>query len=588
MHDKKSTLPHHLPHHSELVGESARSTLRHSSHEFSRESSRSNPAPHTSPSTQSPIIVLGNFQLTSRLGEGTYATAYHARQIGTDREAVVKIAHEHLVRGKMSTIIRERFDTEIRASTRIKHPNIVTVYTAGDVNGAPAIAMEYVDGELLESFLDSHSQLTERQFTEIFSQLAGALATLHGAGIIHRDLSPRNIIVQEPEPGRFVPKLLDFGISQLDGNTRHTAGPIGTPQFMAPEILRGETSQAVDLFSFGLLMWWAACGFPFIPEDATQFEAFKLLSSMEKAPEAPPEMKFLAPEIRRAITRSLSPEPTFRPSAKELSALFAGYTGNTSRESAEFYALPRDSAGPSMGRRALEVLLLVHPSVPESLAREALFGEHLTVHRCGINEWERRFHSLERFDLVLVPLNRNDDDSMRFSVLELAAARTRVSTPLKLYAYSDAMLPRETLRRMGLDEVWVLPRERAAMQLSIDEINSISTQQWQRVNSDTLYRSLEEDSHVTHSLIDELIGQMPEWILELEDALYAGNRKRVFALCGEISSHAMSVGAENIIALTRRFCELPVLEYKTRGLRLIEELESEYKLLFNELSRVKR
>ena len=126
------------------------------------------------------------------------------------------------------------------------------------------------------------------------------------------------------------------------------------------------------------------------------------------------------------------------------------------------------------------------------------------------------------------------------------------------------------------------------MQLSIAEINSISTQQWQRVNSDTLYRSLEEDSHVTHGLIDELIGQMPEWILEIEDALVAGNRKRVFALCGEISSHAMSVGAENIIGLTRRFCELPVLEYRSSGLKLVEELESEYKLLFNELSRVKR
>lgn len=587
MQDQKSTLPHHLPLHSDLVSEEAQPFPRVGS--FAREGSQpQHMSPNTASGHQAPIIVLGNFQLTSRLGEGTYATAYHARQIGTDREAVVKIAHEHLVRGKMSTIIRERFETEIRASTRIKHPNIVTVYTAGDVNGAPAIAMEYVAGQMLEDFLEQNAPLTERQFTELFTQLASALATLHGAGIIHRDLSPRNIIVQEIEPGRFVPKLLDFGISQLDGNTRHTAGPIGTPQFMAPEILRGETSQAVDLFSFGLLMWWAVCGFPFIPEDATQFEAFKLLSSMEKAPEAPPEMKFLAPEIRRAVTRSLSPDPSWRPSANELSALFASYTGASSRDSAEFYAPPRDSVKPATSRRALEVLLLVHPSVPETLAREALVDDAVTLHRCGINEWERRFHSLERFDLVLIPLNRNDDDSMRFSVLELAAARTRVATPLKLYAYSDAMLPRETLRRMGLDEVWVLPRERAAMQLSIAEINSISTQQWQRVNSDTLYRSLEEDSHVTHGLIDELIGQMPEWILEIEDALVAGNRKRVFALCGEISSHAMSVGAENIIGLTRRFCELPVLEYRSSGLKLVEELESEYKLLFNELSRVKR
>ena len=540
---------------------------------------------HTPHGVREPV-VLGSFELLSRLGEGTYATAYRARQIGTEREAVVKIAHEHLVRGRMSTIIRERFQTEIRASTRIKHPNIVTVYTAGDVNGAPAIAMEFVEGELLESFLESRGQLTERQFTEIFSQLASAIAVLHNAGIIHRDLSPRNIIVQEPEPGRFLPKLLDFGISQLDGNTRHTQGPIGTPQFMAPEILRGETNQSADLFSLGLLMWWAACGYPFIPEDASQFETFKLLSSLEKAPAPPAEMKFLAPELRRGIVQSLSPNPEDRPSARELTALLSEYNGGMSRDSAEFYALPRETEPKQ--RRSFEVLLLVHPSVPESYVREALPMDGITVQRCGLNEWERHYHSLERFDLVLVPINRNDDDTMRFSILELAAARTRVSTPLKLYAYSDTMLPRETLRRMGMDEVWMLPKERDAMKRSVTEINTSTANRWQRVNSDTLYRSLEEDSFVTHELIDDLIGQMPEWILELEDALEEGNRKAVFSLCGEISSYSMSVGADNIIALTRRFCELAPTDYTSKGYKLIEELESEYKLLFNELSRISR
>ena len=357
---------------------------------------------------------------------------------------------------------------------------------------------------------------------------------------------------------------------------------------MAPEILRGETSQAADLFSFGLLMWWAVCGYPFVPEDATQFEAFKLLTSLEKAPSPPEEMKFLAPELRRAIVQSLSPEPDWRPAAGDLAALFSNYSNKVGRDSAEFYAPAKDSTPSSAGRRTLEVLLLVHPSVPESYVREAMPMEGVAVQRCGLNEWERRYHSLERFDLVLVPINRNDDDTMRFSILELAAARTRVSTPLKLYAYSDTMLPRETLRRMGMDEVWMLPKERDAMMSSITGVNTSSVNQWQRINSDTLYRSLEEDSNVTHELIDDLIGQMPEWILELEDALEEGNRKAVFSLCGEISSYSMSVGADNIIALTRRFCELAPTDYTSKGYKLIEELESEYKLLFNELSRVKR
>ena len=103
-------------------------------------------------------VVLGSFKLLKRIGSGAFATAYLAHQQGTDRKAVVKIPHRHLLNGESGDSIRARFAAELRASSRINHPNIATVYTAGDTHGSiPTIAMEYVAGYSLRKVLKTRA-----------------------------------------------------------------------------------------------------------------------------------------------------------------------------------------------------------------------------------------------------------------------------------------------------------------------------------------------------------------------------------------------------------------------------------------------
>lgn len=533
------------------------------------------------------LIVLGNFQITARIGEGTYATAYLAKQVGTDRDAVVKIAHPHLIHGHMSELIRRRFEIELRASTRVKHPNVVTIYTAGDVDGAPAIAMEYVEGKTLEQHLGESAPMTERMFVEIFSQLANALAALHREQIIHRDVSPRNIVLQPLMAGSYRAKLLDFGISQLDGNTRHTAGPIGTPQFMAPEILKGETSSAVDIFSLGLLMWWGLTGEPFIEEGSDQYAVFKLLSSMDRAPSFDGKALHISAEIRRIVQRALSPEPLQRPSAMELAAVLSEYVSMGPRESAEHQSLMRHrSSSPETSGRRSHVLVLTSEEVSARLVRDAL-PVHVTYTLCKLKEWRARFSSLSSFDAVYVPLTTSQSEHTRYVLLDLVAERTLTASTVKIFAYSHELIARDSWRRLGVDETWVLPAEASSLHHTLQNL-STKRSPWERAGSDALFRSLEEDSIGTRQVIDEFIGGMPEWLLELETALDLTDRARLFTLCGELSSRAMSVGAENIITITRKLCELPANAYLSQGFALVQELESEYKLLFTELSTLRR
>jgi len=279
-------------------------------------------------------LVLDNFLLSRALGRGSYATAYLAKQVGTDRDAVVKIAHPNLLHGEQAEIIRERFAIEARASTRVQHPNLITVYMAGEVDGMPAIAMEYAPGVTLARHLHSCGPLPEEDILEIFAPLADALAALHENGIIHRDLSPNNIVLKESGEQALQPKILDFGISQLDGVSKHTTGPIGTPQFMAPELLRGDSGPAVDLFSLGQLCWWAMTGEPMIPGDISSLEAFKMLHALEKSPDFEAHaMARYSGELLAVVQGLLDPEPGARPSAREVEGVLSSLVAGTSSPS---------------------------------------------------------------------------------------------------------------------------------------------------------------------------------------------------------------------------------------------------------------
>jgi serine/threonine protein kinase len=266
-----------------------------------------------------PILELGGFRLLSILGEGSFATAYLAQQIGTERKAVLKVAHTHLIRGPYGEMIRQRFDAEVRAITRIQHPNMVTVYTSGLTDGGvPYIAMEFINGHTLDERLQRAAPLTRATVLVIFEQVASVLKSAHALGVVHRDITPNNIMLQDGPAGEPIARVLDFGIAMLDEKHTHTVGPIGTPRYLAPEQLNGRAVAQSDIFSLGAVLWWALTGHEYLEEASSIFDIFRIYN-YEGVPNNPHKLrKDIDPELARLVTSMLQAKPEDRPDAATL------------------------------------------------------------------------------------------------------------------------------------------------------------------------------------------------------------------------------------------------------------------------------
>lgn len=265
-------------------------------------------------------VELGCFRLEEVIGQGSYGTTYLATQLGFDRQAVVKIAHAELLDTRDAEVVRRRFADELRAATRVTHENLVTLYTAGETaEGLPAIAMELVPGDPLEDLLIVHPAGLPYEIVEpAFTQLASALAALHAAGVVHRDLSPRNVMIDAPpgHPPRL--KVLDFGVAMLRGRPRHTVGAVGTPRYMAPEQVIGRAVPASDVFAMGAMLWWALTGQEY-RSDALTLEDLQV-HELEGRGHVDP--RTIAPDLPASIAELLGDMLAYseheRPTAEEL------------------------------------------------------------------------------------------------------------------------------------------------------------------------------------------------------------------------------------------------------------------------------
>jgi tRNA A-37 threonylcarbamoyl transferase component Bud32 len=267
----------------------------------------------SSANSTAPRIVLGSFRLLDVLGQGSFASAYLAEQVGTDRKAVVKIAHGHLLGGPQGAIVRQRFASEVRAATRVTHPNLVTIYTAGETDdGLPALAMEYLEGETLGARLRRGVPLAFDELFRGFAQLASALTLVHANRIIHRDISPDNVFLAETHDGLTI-KLLDFGIARLQDLASGTSAMIGTPFYVAREQLRGMAETASDVYSVGSLLWWCLTGQE-IYGHVTELNQLVYLLETQTEPPDPTSVCPTLPAAIAALVRSmLHPEPPERP-----------------------------------------------------------------------------------------------------------------------------------------------------------------------------------------------------------------------------------------------------------------------------------
>ncbi len=203
------------------------------------------------PAAVGPGTVLADrYEILQSLGEGGMGAVYKARDRELDRIVALKVIRPDLAR---HAEILQRFKRELVLSRQVTHRNVIRIFDLGVVGGLKFITMEYVEGRDLKSML-GREQLTPAQAVDLMCQICRGLEAAHAVGVIHRDLKPQNIMLDEQ--GRAV--VMDFGLahSMEDRGMTQTGALMGTPDYMSPEQAKGEKADArSDVFSVGIIFY---------------------------------------------------------------------------------------------------------------------------------------------------------------------------------------------------------------------------------------------------------------------------------------------------------------------------------------------
>jgi eukaryotic-like serine/threonine-protein kinase len=250
-------------------------------------------------------IIDGRYRVISRLGSGGMADVYLAQDQLLGRDVAVKVLHHHFAEDQEFV---ERFRREASSAAALSHPNIVAIFDRGEWNGTYYIAMEYVAGRTLKAIVREHGALDPATAIEIVVQILRAARFAHRRGVIHRDLKPHNVILDEEGRAR----VTDFGIARAGASDMTLTGSImGTAQYLSPEQAQGlAVTGASDLYSIGVILYELLTGVvPFEGETAVAI-AFKQVS----AEPAPPSAlnPAIRPSLDAIVLRVLAKDPAQR------------------------------------------------------------------------------------------------------------------------------------------------------------------------------------------------------------------------------------------------------------------------------------
>jgi eukaryotic-like serine/threonine-protein kinase len=250
-------------------------------------------------------IIDERYRVLSRLGSGGMAEVYLAEDLLLGRQVAVKVLHHHFAEDQEFV---ERFRREASSAAALSHPNIVAIFDRGEWNGTYYIAMEYVAGRSLKTIVREQGPFDPATAIDVVVQILRAARFAHKRGVIHRDLKPHNVILDEEGRAR----VTDFGIARAGASDMTLTGSImGTAQYLSPEQAQGlAVSAPSDLYSIGVILFELLTGaVPFEGETAVAI-AFKQVSAEPRAPSA--VNPALPVALDAIVLRALAKDPAMR------------------------------------------------------------------------------------------------------------------------------------------------------------------------------------------------------------------------------------------------------------------------------------
>jgi serine/threonine protein kinase len=282
-----------------------------------------------------PLIgqLLGEYRVLERIGRGGMGVVYRGEQPQIGKQVAIKVVLHEAAHDPEAM---QRMMDEARAVNAVRHPNIVDIFSLGQLpDGRPYVVMELLEGQSLQDLLKERGFLTVTQVLDVLGQALAALEAAHRVGVIHRDLKPANIAVDSREAGLRV-TLLDFGLAlrQSAPPTRATDEGlvVGTPAYMSPEQVRGEAvTSATDVYAMGVVAWTLLTGRePFSGQTLIEVMAHHLETP---APPLPDALE-VPPALADLIARMLEKNPAARPTASEARAEVKALTQGASTAAA--------------------------------------------------------------------------------------------------------------------------------------------------------------------------------------------------------------------------------------------------------------
>ncbi len=258
---------------------------------------------------------IGPYRVLEKIGEGGMGVVYLASD-AANRQVAIKVLGPAVASDPAA---RLRLAREVETMRRVSNPYVAAVLDA-DINGpSPYVVTRYVPGQTLEASVRRSGPLRGGALLRLASGLAEALAAIHAAGVVHRDLKPGNVMLDDGQP-----VVIDFGIAHIQDSTRLTKTGLvmGTPGYLSPEIIEGkEASGASDVHSWGTTMAYAATGRQPYGTGDFQTVFYRVLAGR-------PELTGVPPALLPLVTAALSTDPLARPTARSLVSLCAASVAN--------------------------------------------------------------------------------------------------------------------------------------------------------------------------------------------------------------------------------------------------------------------